>query len=270
VTGERAEPPADTNQPPKERRGSGPFFSGASERRVALVTGGARRVGRAIALGLAGNGHDVVVHYHSGQNEAERTVEEIASRGSRAIMLEGDLRDVASCRRLVAEAADRLGGIDLLVNSAATMDRIPVAEVQPAQWDSIMALNLRAPFFLSQAFASTLGEAPGAIVNIADLAAFETWPAYVAHSISKAGVVAMTRSLARALAPRIRVNAVAPGAVLLPDSWSEADAAHLTSTTPLRKLGSPDDVVRAVLYLSRAEYVTGETLLVDGGRHVRC
>jgi len=135
-------------------------------------------------------------------------------------------------------------------------------------WDDVFALNLRAPFFASQAAAARMTDG-GAIVNLADLAAFETWPGYVPHGISKAGVVQMTRALARTLGPRIRVNAVAPGAVLLPETWDEGAAERLASTTPLRRLGSPADVVRAVLYLLDADYVTGETLIVDGGRHVR-
>jgi pteridine reductase len=133
----------------------------------------------------------------------------------------------------------------------------------------MFATNLRAPFFLAQAAAPYLERANGAIVNIADLAAFETWPAYVPHGISKAGVVQMTRALARVLGPRVRVNAVAPGAVLLPDDWTDEDAARLAGTTPLRRIGSPADVVAAVRFLIEADFITGETIIVDGGRHVR-
>jgi pteridine reductase len=149
------------------------------------------------------------------------------------------------------------------------MLRTPIGEVTPAAWDAIFSLNLRAPFLISQAAAPHLARAGGAIVNLADLAAYETWPAYVPHSISKAGVVQMTRALARALAPGVRVNAVAPGAVLMPDDWPADSAARLAATTPLARLGSPTDVVQAVLYLLEAEYVTGETIVVDGGRRVR-
>ncbi|MEJ7810492.1 MAG: SDR family oxidoreductase, partial [Gemmatimonadaceae bacterium] len=133
----------------------------------------------------------------------------------------------------------------------------------------MFAINLRAPFFCAQAAACAMRERGGAIVNIADLAGLESWPGYVPHGVSKAGVIHMTRSLAVALAPAIRVNAVAPGAVLLPESWSDADGERLASTTPLRRLGNPDDVAGAVLYLLGADYVTGETIVVDGGRHVR-
>jgi pteridine reductase len=133
----------------------------------------------------------------------------------------------------------------------------------------MFALNLRAPFFAAQAAARVMGERGGVIVNLADLAALETWPAYVPHGISKAGVVQMTRALARVLAPHVRVNGVAPGAVLLPDDWGDSETERLSSTTPLARIGSPDDVVGAVLYLLSADYVTGETIVVDGGRHVR-
>jgi len=126
-------------------------------------------------------------------------------------------------------------------------------------WDAMFALNLRAPFFLAQAAARVMPEAGGVIINIADLAAFETWRGYIPHSITKAGIVQMTRGLAHALAPRIRVNAVAPGPVLLPEGW-----------TQVSRLGTPEDVAQAVLYLLSAAYVTGETIIVDGGRHVRC
>ena len=147
------------------------------------------------------------------------------------------------------------------------MERTPIGTVTTEAWDAMMALNLRAPFFAAQAAAARMSD--GCIVNIADLAAFETWPAYVPHSISKAGVVHMTRALARALAPTVRVNAVAPGAVLLPDEWDAAAADHLRRTTPLGRLGDAADVVDAVLFLVRADYVTGDTIVVDGGRHVR-
>lgn len=237
--------------------------------RVALVTGGARRVGKAIALELARGGYDVVVHHSASDAEAEETVREIRALGSRAAVVKSDLMDPEAPARTIADAVSVLGRLDALVNSAANMMRTPVEDVTVAEWERIFALNLRAPFFLARAARDHLRRARGAIVNIADLAAYETWPAYVPHGISKAGVVQMTRALARAFAPEIRVNGVAPGAVLLPDDWSEESAERLVATTPLGRLGSPEDVARAVAYLLGAEYVTGEVLLVDGGRHVR-
>ncbi|HVE78484.1 MAG TPA: SDR family oxidoreductase [Gemmatimonadaceae bacterium] len=237
--------------------------------RVALVTGAARRVGRAIAVGLGARGMRVAVHYRSGADEAAASVAEIERSGGAARAFHADLASADAPAALVREVADAFGALDVLVNSAAVMMRTPFGEVTPESWDAMFALNVRAPFFLVQAAAPRLAERGGAVVNIADLAAFETWPGYIPHGASKAAVVQLTRALARRLAPGVRVNAVAPGAVLLPDSWSAADGERLASTTPLRRLGTPADVVQAVLYLLEADYVTGEILLVDGGRHVR-
>lgn len=241
----------------------------ATAARVALVTGAGRRVGQAIALALGGRGLHVVVHYNDSAAGAADTVELITAAGGSASLAQADLLQVASCERLVDDAVRSHGRLDLLVNSAAVMLRTPVGETTVAEWEEMYALNVRAPWFLSQRAVSALRAARGAIVNIADLAAFETWPAYVPHATTKAAVVQMTRGLARALAPEVRVNAVAPGVVLLPDGWSAADAERLRASTPLERLGAPEDVAQAVLYLLDAEYVTGEVIRVDGGRHIR-
>jgi pteridine reductase len=237
--------------------------------RLALVTGAGHRIGRAIAVGLAGRGMDVAVHYNASEEPARVTAGSVGALGRRAEIFQADLGAHGASTTLVAAVSDAMGPIDVVVNSAAVMMRTPWDVVTEAQWDEMFALNLRAAFFVSQAAAIGMRGRTGAIVNIADLAAFETWPAYVPHGITKAGVVQMTRALAHALAPNVRVNAVAPGAVLLPESWTEADASSLVETTPLRRLGSPGDVVGAVTYLLEADYVTGETIIVDGGRHVR-
>jgi pteridine reductase len=237
--------------------------------RVALVTGSGRRVGRAIAVALGGKGMRVVVHFNGSGDGARETAALIEKAGGTAHVVKGDLRDPTVPEALVRATTERFGALDVLVNSAAVMVRTPFGEVTAEQWDSMFALNLRAPFLLSQAAAPELGKRGGVIINIADLAAFESWPAYVPHSITKTGIVQMTRALARVLAPRVRVNAVAPGAVLLPDDWDEASRDHLIKTTPMRRLGSPEDVAGAVVYLTEADYVTGDTLIVDGGRHVR-
>lgn len=237
--------------------------------KVALVTGGARRVGKAIALALADRGADIVVHYHSGAAEAVETADELRACGVRAAVVQGDLSDVDAARALPQQALALLGRLDIVINSAAMMLRTPVGDVTPDEWDRMFALNLRAPFFVAQAAAPLMQADGGVIVNIADLAAYETWPAYVPHSITKAGVVQMTRGLARALAPGIRVNAVAPGAVLLPDDWDATAADRLAGTTPLRRLGSAEDVAQAVVFLCEAGYVTGDVIIVDGGRHIR-
>jgi pteridine reductase len=211
----------------------------------------------------------VAVHYARSEKGAREVADEIIAAGGDARTLPGDLTDPATAPRLVEHTAKVLGGFDVLVNSAAVMLRTPVGEVLVEDWDAMFALNLRAPFFLCQAAARAMAERGGVIVNIADLAAFEAWKSYIPHSITKAGIVQMTRSLAHALAPKIRVNAVAPGAVLLPEGWTEEQTEKLIATTPLGRIGTPEDVSQAVMYLICADYVTGETIIVDGGRHVR-
>ena len=237
--------------------------------RVALVTGAGRRIGRTIALALGARGMRVAVHYHMTADGAAQTAREIAAQGAEARVLAADLRQPAAPARLIADVLAEFGALDVLVNSAAVMVRTPLGEVTPEAWDEMFALNLRAPFFCAQAAAPALRSRGGAIVNIADLAGMETWPGYMPHGITKAGILHMTRALARVLAPAVRVNAVAPGSVLLPDDWGSEAAERLVKTTPLRRLGSPDDVAQAVLYLLEADYVTGHTVVVDGGRHIR-
>lgn len=239
--------------------------------KVALVTGAGRRVGRALALALGKRGATVAAHYNQAEAGAREVVEAITrlGGGGRAQSFAADLSKPDAPRALVRQVVHALGSLDVLVNSAAGMVRTPFGEIEADQWDAIFALNLRAPFLLSQAAAPHLEAAKGQIVNIADLAAFETWPAYIPHGLSKSGIVHMTRALARILAPNVRVNAIAPGTVLLPEHFSERDAAHLTETTPLKRSGSPEDVADAMLYLIDAGYVTGETIIVDGGRHIR-
>ena len=237
---------------------------------AALVTGAGRRVGRAIAIGLAQAGCDVAVHYHGSAEGAQDTARVIEQAGRRAKLLQADLSDAAAARQLADQAASAFNRLDIVVNSAAIMVREPVEEVTPESWDTTLDLNLRAMFFVSQGAIAHLRRSKGKIVNIADLAGLEPWPAYVTHCVSKAGVIMLTKALARALAPDIAVNAIAPGAVLLPDEWDEQARAHIQATTPLERLGSPADVVAAVKFLlAGTDYVTGTILVVDGGRLIR-
>ena len=239
------------------------------EGRVALVTGAGRRVGRALAVALGRERMVVAVHYNSSSDGARETVAEIERAGGAAALFQADLGSPTAPAELVEHVAGQLGPLAVAVNSAAVMERTPIGAVTPQLWDAIFALNVRAPFLISQAAAPIMRADGGAIVNIADLAAFETWPAYIPHSISKAAIVKMTSALARVLAPEIRVNAIAPGAVLLPAGWEDQAGDRLIATTPLHRLGDPEDVVQAMLYLLRSDFVTGETLIVDGGRHIR-
>ena len=238
------------------------------ERSVALITGAGHRLGRAFALALAERGSAIAVHFNSSEGMAKETVDAITSRGGEARLFRCDLTDSAGPEALVDRVVAEMGGLDILVNSAAVMERTPFGEVTVEQWDAMFALNLRAPFFLAQAAAAVMR--PGStIVNISDLAAFENWPAYIPHAISKIGIIRMTESLARVLGPDIRVNAIAPGAVLLPDAWGDTQSEHFAGTTPLKRIGDASDAVGALLYLVDATFVTGETIVVDGGRRVR-
>lgn len=238
--------------------------------RVALVTGGARRLGRAFTVALAARGMRVAVHYGASESEADEVVNAIRAAGGEAESFGADLRDTAQAIALPARVVERFGQLDLLVNSAAVMERLTVAETTVEQWDAIVNLNLRAPFFLAQQAAPYLASTGGRIVNIADLGGLEPWRNYAAHSISKAGVVMLTKVLAVALAPDVTVNAIAPGTVLVPDDYDDERREFLSETTPLKRLGTPDDAVKALLFLvEHGDFITGETLVVDGGRLLR-
>src|SRR2546422_1978337 len=203
--------------------------------RRALVTGAGRRVGQAIAVGLARAGRDVAVHYYGSAGGAGETGERIRAAGRRAELVQADLRDAAAARALADQAARALGGLDILVNSAGVMREQRVEDVTPEGWDETLDLNLRAYFFVAQGAIPHLRRTKGRIVNLADEAAFEVWPGYVPHCVSKAGVVMLTKGLARVLAPDITVNAVAPGAVLPPDAWDDKARQRLARTTPLQR-----------------------------------
>jgi NAD(P)-dependent dehydrogenase (short-subunit alcohol dehydrogenase family) len=232
--------------------------------RVALVTGGAHRVGRAFSLALAGAGCDVVVHYNNSADEAHDTVAEIQRLGRRAVAVHGDVASAHDIRHVVGTAEREFSRLDILVNSASIFERARFEDITEQNWDRVLGINLKAPFFLSQAAAPLLRrDGGGIIVNILDLSALQPWPSYAHHAISKAGLLHLTRILARALAPDIRVNAIAPGTILPPEG---ADAEEGSERRVVARTGSPDDVTRALLYLVRSGFVTGEHLVVDGGR----
>lgn len=237
--------------------------------RVALVTGGAVRVGRALSLSLAREGMRVVVHYNRSEAPAQDVVRLIEQGGGEAVAIGGDLSQMAELERVAAAAEDAFGGVDVLVNNASVFPPEGLEEVEEALWDETLAVNLKAPFFLIQKLAPGMrSRAGGVIVNLADLAGLQPWSSYAVHAISKAGLVHLTRIAARALAPEIRVVAIAPGTVLPPEEMGEETVESLARRAPLRRIGSPEDVVEALLYLLRADFVTGEILTVDGGRMV--
>ncbi|HEX7119798.1 MAG TPA: SDR family oxidoreductase [Longimicrobiales bacterium] len=237
---------------------------------VALVTGGARRVGRAISLALARAGADVVVNYFRSAEAAEATVAEIAALGRRAIAVHGDVARKPDIVALVRRAAEVFGRLDVVVNNASMFETAPLLAIDETDWDRVLAVNLKGPFLLAQAATPLLRrDGGGVIVNIADLSAFQPWPSYAHHSVSKAGLVHLTRVLALALAPDIRVSCIAPGTVLPPEGYTGEQVLRGIERTPLKKLGSPDDVARALLYLVESDFVTGEVVVVDGGRMLR-
>jgi NAD(P)-dependent dehydrogenase (short-subunit alcohol dehydrogenase family) len=238
--------------------------------RRALVTGGAVRVGKALALCCAGAGMDVAVHYRSSPEAAEATAAECRALGVSAHTVAGDLAATGDCRRVVREAAEALGGLDALVASASTFEPRAFEEIDDDHIDRTLAVNLRAPLIMAQEAAPHLRlSGHGRIVLMNDVAGLEPWPRFLVHSISKAGVGMLTLALAQELAPEITVNAIAPGTVLMPDGHTDAAAQRSAQKSVLQRLGSPDDVAGAMRYLLEADYVTGHTLVVDGGRLVR-
>ncbi len=233
--------------------------------RVALVTGAGKRLGRAVALRLAEEGGDVVVHYRSSQPEAWETVKQIENLGRRASAIGANLGRVSEIKRLFDEAGKHFGRLDILVNSAANF--LPASMVSTTEeiWDSSLDTNLRAPFFCVQAAAPWLRRTQGVIINFADTGGLLGWTGYIPHSISKAGVIMLTKVLAKALAPEVRVNAIAPGTITMegdPPEW----AADFIKLAPLGRAGKPSDITDSVVFLVQSKFITGQVLVVDGGR----
>jgi len=232
-----------------------------------LVTGASGRLGRAIALALAREGAIPLVHYRSDEQGALETVRLIGALGIDTCALQADLSDADACRKLVEESWGRLGGLDLLVNNAAMFERTPLDEMDVEDFDRHMASNARSVYALTLYAGRRMKAAGGGVViNLADVAAERPWAAYVPYSASKAAVVSLTRGFAKALAPQVRVNAIAPGPVLPPAGGDAAQGEAAVARTLLKRWGSPDDIAAAVLFFWRAHYVTGVVLNVDGGR----
>jgi pteridine reductase len=237
------------------------------QNKIALVTGAAHRVGQAIALELAEAGAHLMVHYHRAETLAHETVQLIRNKGVRAHAMSADLSQADGIDALFAATQAEFGRLDVLVNSAATMDAGNVLTLTRPAWEQTLGLNLTAPFFCAQHAAQLMlahGEG-GVIINIADVSGLEPWAKYPAHSVSKAGLLMLTQVLAKALGPAIRVNAIAPGPVIKPEAWDNAHWARLGHNTLLKRTGSGYDVARAVRFLIESDYITGETLVVDGG-----
>jgi len=238
----------------------------SESQRIALVTGGAVRVGRVLSLGLAAAGYDMIVNYRSSAGPAKEVAAAIEDMGRRCSLVQGDLADPETASELATHVSAHSGRLDLLVNNAATFDSRPLLEVDDTAWDAVMDVNVRGPHLLVRALAPMLKASRGSVVNIVDLSAFQAWTEYPHHAVSKAALAHLTRVQARVLAPDVRVNAVAPGAVLPPGDYAPERTEALRAQTPLQMLGTPEDVLGAVLYLAEAPFVTGHILPVDGGR----
>lgn len=236
--------------------------------RVALVTGGAHRLGKAIALALGRAGAKVVIHYHHSAPKAETTVAELQALGIEALAISGDVAIVKEVEHIVDQAASHWGRLDILVNNVGIWGATPIGTATQERWDELMAVNVRSAFFAAQRATPHLRITQGTIVNIADVGALRPWRNHTPYLVSKGGVITLTEALAKDLAPEIRVNAVAPGAVLLPDDWTQEQADATIRTVPLRRLGNAEDIGQAVLYLVQADYVTGVTIPVDGGQRL--
>jgi pteridine reductase len=234
-----------------------------------LVTAGSRRLGAAVALDLAGWGAHVAISYRTSRSDAEAVQRQIEARGVRGAIVQADVADAAEARAVVHAAADALGGLDGVVHSASGgFAPKPLAELDAADFEEAIGATLRGALFVAQGAAERLADG-GAIVFVGDLAALRGWPAFLAHSAAKGGLRPLVSGLARALAPRIRVGIVHPGTVLPEEGRSDEDVRALLEQTPLQRLGEPADVSRAIRYLLEAPFVTGEELIVDGGRSVR-
>jgi 3-oxoacyl-[acyl-carrier protein] reductase/pteridine reductase len=234
--------------------------------KTALITGGAHRVGKAITLALAEAGANVVINYNASATAAEETAAEARALGVGALAVQADISDPAQVAAMVGAAKKEFGGVEILVNSASFFQMTPFPTDDLTAWHTVTNILINGSFYCANAVAPLmLAKGEGSIVNIIDLSAFEPWPKFMAHSVGKAALLAMTRQLALELAPAVLVNAVAPGPVLPPPDYDEAKIRRTAAKTLLNRWGTPQDVVDGVMYFIRAKYVTGEVYAVDGG-----
>jgi len=231
--------------------------------KVALITGSAKRVGREIALELSRRGAQIAVHYRSSVSEAKQVA------GDSGAIFHAELTNQNDINKMFADLEKTFGRLDILVNSASVFSPATADEAIPEHWDEQMDTNAKAPFFLAQRAARLMRPTgAGKIINIADVAGEVIWPGYLPYSISKAALIAVNRGLVKAYAPEIQVNAIAPGPVLFPDDYTEEQKRSAIERTLLKRAGSPEDIVKAVVFLIENDYITGEVIHVDGGRHI--
>jgi pteridine reductase len=243
----------------------------ALQGKCVLITGAAKRLGAAIARAAHVEGANIVIHYKSSKAQADELCEHLNRiRSNSSVALQADLLDTAALKRLALEAAAAFGQLDVLVNNASTFYPTPIGSVTEEQWKDLMGTNIKAPLFLSQACAPALRASNGLILNMVDIHAQRPLPEHTVYGIAKAGLLMMTKSLARELGPEIRVNGIAPGPVLWPEGdLNQSLKAEIISRTALKRSGSPDDIARAALFFMKdAPFVTGQILAVDGGRSI--
>jgi NAD(P)-dependent dehydrogenase (short-subunit alcohol dehydrogenase family) len=237
--------------------------------KVALVTGSGVRLGKAIAQKLGQLGMRVVIHYHHSEKGAKQTVKQLPGDESQHLILQADLKDISAIKELVRKAEEKSGPISVLINNAAVFFPTPFFSTSEEEWDHLFDLNLKAPFFLAQTIAEGMQKrGEGKIINMVDVSTDRPWSRFLPYCTSKAGLSSLTIGLARALAPEIQVNAIAPGTVLLPPDYSEMDLRKSVERSLLKRLGLPEDIVQAVEYLLKSDFVTGTILPVDGGSSV--
>ncbi len=236
--------------------------------RAVLITGGARRIGAAVARALHEQGADLALHYRHSAEEARKLRDTLeAARPDSAMTVQADLLELDELSRIVEEVAGRFGRLDVLINNASSFYATPLGTIGPEHWDDLLGSNLKAPLFLSQAAAPWLKQAHGVIVNLVDIHAFRPLREHPVYCAAKAGLVMLTRSLAKELGPEIRVNGIAPGAIAWPESLDATVKDKILEDTALKRAGSPEDIASCVVFLVRdADYVTGQVIAVDGGR----
>lgn len=236
--------------------------------RVALITGGARRLGAHLARTLAKQGFGLAVNYRSAEKDARALKEELTEKGTEVLLLPGDITHPPVREHLITRTIAHFGRLDLLINNASLFLPTEISDLSEALWDRIMGVNAKAPFFLSVLAYPHLKRTHGLIVNLVDTSALTPWRGYILHSISKGTLVQITRTLAVAFAPEVRVNAIAPGLVLPPEDFTEEDRRQALRRVPLKRPGAPEHVAQALLFFLDNDYVTGVVLPIDGGRHL--
>lgn len=236
--------------------------------KTAFVTGGAKRIGRSISLRLARGGANVVVNYHTSSQEATSLLAEIAKLGAKGIALRGDVSVAKDVNGMVSAAVKEFGSIDILVNNAAIYTKTPFDRLTESDWDTTLDTNLKGPFLCAKAIGDLMLKGNGGkIINIADWAGIRPYVDYLPYCVSKAGVIALTKALAITLAPKVQVNAIAPGPIMLPEDLSDAERREVFANTPLKRIGSPEDIANTVAFLVEgSDFITGAVIPVDGGR----